>query len=242
MIVAAGITGADKALALVGPSMRKAKKPALSVSNVHSAVISADNQVFTFNSVSFGAAAINRNIIVVAHARGGSGYISSIIESVVVDGVTAIIDAQDSTVSAQAVAVARVSLPTGTSGTVTVTITNEFFAAGISVFRVLNMETGPVGSIATLTDAVEPLSMSGVLNVQAGGVVIAGTTYATATDRCRASSAFRTFSTPSLNHTVQADAASNNATWTGVDETTDVLLRTASGPVTSLRLAAVSYR
>ena len=178
----------------------------------------------TFSSVSLGAAAADREIVV---AISLSGVNTNFIGSVTIGGVSATRDVGYTTNQAAVADIGRAAVPTGTTGNIVITLNTHngvqtFNRWSIGVYRL----TGRAVANAAPFDTAGPSAGNGGitvnLDVEAGGVIIAaGRNAGTATwsgltedynafDARRSASA--TFVSGETNHAVTLDSdASNDA-------------------------------
>lgn len=137
---------------------------------VDTAINHSDLTTYSFSSVSFGTATADRQIYIVC-TTGASGGATRTVSSATIGGETASVVVQTSTATGgKDVAIIKASVPSGTSGTVSITFSGACLRAAISVYAVYNANTT---DHATASDVDEgPLSVS--INVPANGAVIAG--------------------------------------------------------------------
>ena len=141
----------------------------VAASFVTSASSSADASSYTYSTISLGAAASNRKIVVTVAAYGsGNGRT---ISSLTVGGVeaTQVVAATISTNSPTA-AIWIASVPTGITGDIVVTWTAGMIGCDIAVFRLIGASST---AKATGTDIVNDGANTVTLFVPGGGVVIA---------------------------------------------------------------------
>lgn len=129
----------------------------------------------TFNSVNFGPAASDRLIVVCSYSSGGSAPTFS---SFTIGGVSAT-QLADITNTGHRATIWGALVPSGTSGTVSYTLSAGSFSA-ISVYAITGIDSLTPDATATGTGASIDLS----LNVQAGDIVIATGTGIDGTASC----------------------------------------------------------
>jgi hypothetical protein len=121
---------------------------------------------YNFTTVNFGADVANRYIVVAAQTDGGNHSISG----VTIGGVTATLVVQNGNGGTEQVSL-WIAQPTGTSGTVTLTMATAPLAAGVMVYRMTNPSSATAYHTATGTGVSGVISMN--LNIPSGGAGIA---------------------------------------------------------------------
>ncbi|MGE0629651.1 MAG: hypothetical protein AB7O43_17720 [Hyphomicrobiaceae bacterium] len=141
------------------------------ISNTHNAATATDSSAFNFTSCSIGAEASNRHVVVVAGGSAGSGATG--ISSLVINGVSAtqlVSSTNTDTGQSSTTEIWIAAVPTGTSVTITPTYASERPRQFISVYAVYGLSSAT--AVATQTSTANNPTLD--LNVQGGGVVIAG--------------------------------------------------------------------
>lgn len=130
-------------------------------------------EVFTFSNKSLGVAATDRKIIVGIY--GFDSNAGGTIDSVTVAGNTAteIVSVSDTPSDHSLAAIYIADVPTGSTGDVVVTFSENFFDCGITVYRM----TGATSSTAhdTATDSGATASLSATIDIPANGAAVAFT-------------------------------------------------------------------
>lgn len=149
------------------------EKPPAEVSNVSDAQSSSGASSFSFTSQAFGTVATNRKLVL---AVSTADYSDSNVTVVTIGGISAsLAKAQASTNGAIHTAIWQADVPTGTSGTIAVTLGNTSSGCGISLFRVVNAGTGPTAASDTGgagLESAEGAVASDTLTILAGGIAI----------------------------------------------------------------------
>ena len=140
----------------------------------HSYITGVDNganqATYTYSSVSLGAAASDRTIVVVAVSRGtgGSGTFSCTI-----GGVAATIDFSSGfTGTGNAIMIARAVVPTGTTGDIVVGFGATQLRSAIGVYRIVGGTVTPVADDIARDFSTTPTSLAAAST--ADGVVLGG--------------------------------------------------------------------
>lgn len=144
---------------------------AASIDWMGSAVSTTYQGTFTFNTQPFGAAASDREIMIVI--EGDTGYAT--VSSATIGGVTATISTTVFAASGTAMTLIRAIVPTGASGTVVITWSAYITACVIGIYRVAGRSSpgdAPTGG-GSSTGNTAGKSISS-LSVAVGGFVIAG--------------------------------------------------------------------
>lgn len=140
-----------------------------------SAANASDLATHTFSGVSFGAAAADRELMVVVMGRFAASALRAI-TSITIGGVAAAVETLQAVISIGGITVARVTLPTGTSGDVVVTWSGNVSSTTIAVYRVTGRAAA--GSAASgLGSAYVILLTSlsvGSIAIPAGGFLLGG--------------------------------------------------------------------
>lgn len=149
------------------------------VSFLQAAEDAADQTTYTFAGQDFGAEASDRYIIVGIGSRDtGSG--AKTVDSVTIGGVTATIvrQAQNATTNSTVGALAIAAVPTGLSGSVVVTFSEQMLRCGIGVWRIVGHDpTAHDSDSSTATDPTVNLDIPA--NGSAVGFATTGNTGAT---------------------------------------------------------------
>lgn len=125
----------------------------------------ADQTSYSFASQSFGVAADNRHVVVCVGGLAGAGARS--VSSMTIGGVAAT-KVVEIALNAVACAIYIANVPTGTTGTVSVTFNAPMVRAAIAVYRVVFI--GSAVAHDTATNVGDPASVN--IDVPAGGVGI----------------------------------------------------------------------
>jgi hypothetical protein len=166
--------------------------PPASIGIVTAFETSADNTVYTFPGVSFGAAAPNRYIAIAAGSRSGND--SGVITGITIGGVagTQIANIGNTAGGGSGVSNAAIFLahvPTGTTGDVVVTHASGAVRCAIAIYRAIGISPVPTDTGTSISS--DP---STTLDIAQGGVALA------------------------ITHN---DASGAAATWTGLTEDRD---------------------
>lgn len=134
----------------------------------------ANTNSYNFAGVSFGAAVPSRRIVIAVH--WGDAVNSETLASASIGGVAATIHGQTSASAACRVALISALVPTGTSGTVNITLSGAVDRCGLGVYRAINETSGGPTQVNSDNTASSGLNTTTV-NVPSGGWVVAATSY-----------------------------------------------------------------
>jgi hypothetical protein len=195
---------------------------------------------YNFSGVGFGEAAADRYIIACV---AGTATENRSLSSVTIGDVSAGLHATTGGVQIPT-GVAVANVPTGASGTVSITFTSGMVGCRANIYIAHGVRSGtPVGTFAPATDTSAPLTNSATVDVSSGGFIVAGASYGTNSTQSRVTSASRNYAGAVTGQPVDVDASSNNANWTaGVDEDADAQVGTFASAQTFLRAYGVSMR
>lgn len=131
----------------------------------------ANQSVYTYSAVAIGDAASDRVVVVVAHARSGSG---SVISGITVGGVAAtkLVESSNATGGQSSVGIYGVLAPSGATADIVVTYGTEQLRSVVQVLRCTKIDLAAVADTATVASA-DRNSASLPIDNPAGGVVIA---------------------------------------------------------------------
>jgi hypothetical protein len=181
----------------------------------------ANLTTYTFNSVDFGVADANRHIVVAFMSRGGSSIIE--VSSATIGGVSATIDAKTDVIN-NCVAVLRANVTSGTSGTVSVTLSVGSLRAAIGVYRL-------VAGALVVSDADTATGTTAAVTLDTGaGCVIAAAVNQTTT-----------ISWTNATENTGGDLEFSTYSSASAATTAGSLTVTATSTNSGTRLAAVSY-
>lgn len=145
----------------------------VTLTRTHNALDRVDRTTYNFTSASLGDAAADREIVVCVMASGSNTHSLS---SVTIAGVgaTKVAAPNGSLITSD---LWQASVPTGTSGTISVTFNEEISGCRIVVYRLTGIDTT---AHATLTDRTTPsnqtTTVGGTLNVPTDGIILACST------------------------------------------------------------------
>lgn len=126
-----------------------------------------DLSEYTFTGCNFGAEDPNRHIIVVVGVRGTTALRA--INNITIGGISATFDEQTYSNNGDNVCIARALVPTGSTGTIVVTVTSLVLRMGIHMYRAIATALHPYA-----TSAPPPASsVTCVLDIPAGGYCVA---------------------------------------------------------------------
>ena len=153
---------------------------ALSMTNTDNAVDINDLTTYTFSSKSFGAVpgvGEKRWILVTAGCVDNDGSFS--VTSALIAGNSATILQAFSSSSGNNVSILTyiiLDVPTGTSGNIVITLSDQPFGCGISVYRIISADSADLTSThATASDITDSSGvMTASINCPAGGVILGG--------------------------------------------------------------------
>lgn len=166
---------------------------------------------YTFSGINFGSAAANRLIIVAVHNSGPSGKSLS---SITIGGVTGTI-VKNQTSGFAGVAIAQALVPSGTSGTVVVTLSGSNESCGIGVWSVITNTQG-----AQFTGASTGGSSIAATVPSSGGAITAYTTSGSGVGNASTPSNF----TERYDFNPDEDADGNDGRYTGGDFTSSATI------------------
>lgn len=144
------------------------KLPPAFITPVHNLTTGTDATIYTHNSINFGEAHKTRRIFVVAGASNGTSGAGDV-SSATIGGVAATIHLNNFQGLVKS-AIFSAIVPTGTSGTISITYAAEMFQHGIAVYSSYYLlDTAPFD---TASDTGDALSLN--LNVPDIGIIVAG--------------------------------------------------------------------
>lgn len=151
---------------IINPYRFAAATPNASISFTDSASDGSDGTGYTFSARSLGAAASDRFIVVGAGQRNSGQTVSSL----TIGGVSAsLIKRQVGASGFNVTELWGATVPTGTTGDITVTWSASVVRCAIAVHRIVNLtSTTPTFTVGSTTDP-----MSVLINVEGGGVAVA---------------------------------------------------------------------
>lgn len=127
-------------------------------------VDAANSTTYTFNTVDIGTAAANRHVIVGVVSRHAS--VANTVSSATIAGVTASIVA-DGVISNSQAALLIAAVPTGTTGTIAITLSGGSERCGIAVWAAYGLLSAtPVASLNTASGTLD-------INTSANGIIVA---------------------------------------------------------------------
>lgn len=145
----------------------------VTVTRTHNALDRVDRTTYNFTSVSLGDVAADREIVVAVMASGSSTHSLSSV-TIAGNAATKVAGPNGSLITSD---LWQASVPTGTSGTVSVTFNEEISGCRIVVYRLTGINTT---AHATLTDRTTPstqtTTVGGTLNVPTDGIILACST------------------------------------------------------------------
>ncbi len=197
---------------------------AFSCSFQTSATSGSDASSYTFSSLSFGAAAAARYIVVGIAARATG---SQTISSVTIGGVpaTQVAIQQGSESGNQTTAAMYIAaVPTGTTGAVVVTFSGAMIRCGVSVYRLEDPASATPYSTDTGGTTGSGGNSGSALDIPAGGVAIAHAYISFASGNQRQSSASLAVEAAETGYSWSWLKASGEIAWNGLDEDVDELL------------------
>jgi hypothetical protein len=203
-----------------------------------SANSSANASTYTFSGLTFGAASETRYIAAAVAWRSAGN--TNDISSVTIGGVTATLVGKARNIGGtNGVSGAHIyiaAVPTGTTGTVVVSLSETAVRAGVSVYALDGLD-GATAS-ATAIDDTGTSALSATINPPADahaiGILFHGISGS------RMSSAHGDLSAGSQS--VNASISGSNATWTGLTEDYDFLLESTNGNYSALLVATWTKR
>jgi hypothetical protein len=139
----------------------------VSVSYIGSASSGSTNSTYTFSATSIGTADTNRIVAVVVSATGGS---TADVDSVTINGTTAT-TVNSTAFSFATIAVAYLSVPSGTSADIVVNLSASRARCAVDVYRVIGASTTlAANSVNSFPSSVTSASIT--TTIPSGGVAI----------------------------------------------------------------------